>query len=90
MKQILSILITLLMSATIVLADEWADGYNLGYQLGRVAGEEGARVPRDVELRDLAHKVAAGSNNIIDKEHFESGFRGGFEVGYKEATKKAF
>src|SRR5207237_10100451 len=70
--------------------DDWSNGYDLGAALGRAAAVRGDRIPSDVDLRAAAHNAAMNSNNIGDKQQFETGFQSGFAAGYKKASKSAF
>ena len=67
--------------------DDWSNGYDLGAALGRAAAVRGDRIPSDVDLRAAAHNAAMNSNNIADKQQFETGFKSGFAAGYKKASK---
>ena len=70
--------------------DDWSNGYDRGAAVGRAAAARGDRIPSDVDLGAAAHNAAMNSNNIADKQQFETGFQSGFAAGYKKASKSAF
>jgi hypothetical protein len=71
-------------------ADDWGDGWKLGYQMGRLSAQSGEPVPTEEALREAAKEISTHSNSVIDKEQFNRGYYGGFARGYKDASKPAF
>lgn len=67
-------------------------GFNLGHEWGGEAADRALPVPTAAQLGDVASQARAKAG-IADPQasrNFESEFKTGYEVGYKERTKKAF
>ena len=88
--------ITLILSALLALsiitanADDWDNGWKLGYQMGRLFAQSGEPVPTEEALKEAAREISTHSNSVFDKEQFNRGYYGGFARGYKDASKPAF
>ena len=69
-------------------------GYRLGLAAGKIDGAPGRNPPSESELDGSARQALKGSEYTggadADREKYVDGFKGGYEVGFKESSKPAF
>jgi hypothetical protein len=69
-------------------------GYQVGMAAGKVDGAPGRTAPSQDALHSAARRYLKDSDYANasegDQEKYTDGFEGGYEVGFKEASKPAF